>query len=107
MSSGDIDTQIQELYRAKARAQNKEARARCKAIFGKVPRDYGIGIEEMLGAVARIYVLRAFKRDDLKDRYLPDEDWIRLWHRYEPTLSVKQLLEITNDYIAEGCGISG
>ena len=107
MNSYDIEAKIQKLQELKCRARKQEARKRCKAIFGDVPRGYCDGIEEMFGAVARVYVLRAHKRDDLRQEHLPDHEWIALWHKYEPELTVKELIEVAHGYVAGGCGVAG
>ena len=105
MKSNDIAKQIEILQRSRIVAEKREEISRCKLIFGDyIKKNYS---EELFGDVARVYVIRAFKREDLCDSYLPDHDWIRLWHEYEPDVSLKELYQIAQDYLSDGCGISG
>jgi len=103
-TSKQLDSEIERLLRLKAQAKNREEISRCKKIFGDSPSDYS---EEAFAMVARVYVLRAYKRDDLRDKYLPDHEWIRLWHKYEPKATVHELYEVAQEYIGGGCGFSG
>ena len=106
MNSAEIEVHIRKLHKRKQAVCGREARERGRRIFGEVPRNYS-DVEEMLGEVARIYVLRAYKRHDLKEKFLPAHEWIALWHENEPKATVKELLKVANGYITEWCGISG
>lgn len=99
-----LDAEIRRLQALKHEAEEREARERCIAIFGDCPKDYS---EDMFATVARVYVLRGFKRDDLRQKYLPDHEWIKLWHEHEPKATVHELYEDAMAYVEGGCGISG
>lgn len=107
MRSDDIAKELADLEGERRNALDEEARARCKAIFGEVPKDYCYYTEDMFGEVARVYVLRAHKREDLRRSFLPSHEWIALWHKYEPDVSVEDLLEDARSYVDGGCGFSG
>lgn len=103
-NSKELDDEIVRLQHLKHKAEEREARERCIAIFGDCPESYS---EDLFGSVARVYVLRAFKRDDLRRKWLPDHEWIRLWHENDPKATVHDLYEDALGYVSYGCGMRG
>ena len=99
MKSTQIQAQINRLLKQKMEAQDVEARARIKNIFGCVPKAFCAGDEEMWGMVARVYCRRSFgyKGDDLADH-----EWIALWHKYAPKISMDKMLQAVYDYASGG-----
>ena len=104
MKSDELKAQIQDLHDQLGEALTSEAQERCREIFGRVPKDYGVGTEELFGNVARVYCVRAYKEKRID---LPDHEWIARWHKHEPKASVEELLETAQEYFDEGCGFAG
>ena len=105
MNSDEIRAKIAQLRELERAAETREARAEIKKIFGHVPRGLVYADIDAWDSVAKVYVIRAYKqpRRERTDEYM----WIRLWHEFDPESTPEQLLEITEDYIAGGCGMSG
>ena len=105
--SEKINAEIWRLQQLKYEAERREELGRCWAIFKAVPTDLKGYSEEAFGMVARVYVLRAYKREDLRGKHLPDHEWIRLWHEADLKATVDELWEDAMGYISGGCGMSG
>ena len=105
MKSDEIRAKIAQLHKLERAAQTREARAEIKKIFGHVPRGLVYADIDPWDSVAMIYVTRAYKqrRRERTDEYM----WIRLWHECSPESTPEQLLNITDAYIACGCGMAG